>query len=140
MSMDDFMRSLSDQQKAMFLAALQDSGTPPEAKVNDNKDVVISPTTSPPKIVKDPNDFTMNSNSSVPKKKRRSAVKAGQNQWTDEGECRGKDVETPDIKPIPRNRKAPQKKTVTCNVCGSKSKILANLVSGQYYRCEKCVG
>ena len=33
MSMDEFMRSLSDQQKAMFLAALQDSGTPPEEDV-----------------------------------------------------------------------------------------------------------
>ena len=133
MSMDEFMRSLSDQQKAMFLAALQDSGTPPE------EDVIEPQTKQPSKKTKDPNDFTMKPKNGVPQqKKRKVPVKARENTWTDTGEHR--DVSTPEFTKTPRNRKPPQKKTVTCSACGSKSKINANLVQGQYYRCENCVG
>ena len=133
MSMDDFMRSLSDQQKAMFLAALQDSGTPP-----NEEDIDVNPkwtTTMPPHIEKEfqeqrgtskhfsnmpppsvekahhilsvnSEDFTMTKNNV--KDKRKQKVSAKENTWVDTGEH--KNIDTPAVQKTPRTRPKPKKK------------------------------
>lgn len=129
MNLNALVASLSEEERYELLNIL--SAT--------NEDVV-EVTTPPPKAsARDNNDFTMKSPSKIStQKKRRTPVKAQKNTWADTGEHR--DVETPEVVKTPRNRKPPQKKTVTCSACGSKHEINANLVQGQYYRCERCVG
>ena len=51
-----------------------------------------------------------------------------------------KDVTTPEVSRTPRNRKPPAKKTVTCHACGKTFKVNANMVYGEYYRCDNCTG
>lgn len=146
--MDDFMRSLSDQQKAMFLAALQDSGTPP-----DEEDIDMNPkwtTTMPPHIRKEmeerdaeqakktePTDFAMNRNPKK-QKRRKVAVQAKANTWSDTGEHR--DIKTPEASITPRNRVSAELVDMQCHVCNKSFKVNKNLVYGQYYRCDRCTG
>ena len=92
----------------------------------------VTPDTSENDIAE---DFTVNR---APNKARKSAVKASKNQFVDEGE--DKDIETPNVKPTPRNRRPPKKVQKTCHVCGKKFEILASLVSGEYIRCNRCIG
>lgn len=143
MSIDDFMRSLSDQQKAMFLAALQDSGTPP-----DEEDIDMNPewtTTMPPHIREEfegttvsTSDFTMKSKNGIKSQKRREKVTARKNTWSDTGE--NKDVQTPDISMTPRTRPPAKMVDMNCHVCGKTFNINSSLVFGQFYRCDKCSG
>ena len=80
-------------------------------------------------------DFTV---SRTPNKARKSTVRASKNQFVDEGE--DKHIETPNIQATPRNRRPPKKVQRTCHVCGKKFEILASLVSGEYIRCNRCIG
>ena len=144
MSMDEFIQTLTEEQKQALLKAL--SGGSFEPEVSDKP-----LTTHPPFIDgsrwqhEEPvsqavdGDFSMKPNEALVSK-RRSPVRAGKNTWIDQGECRGKEVETPDIKPTPRNRKPPAMKEVICHVCGNKSKVNASLVHGEFYRCDRCSG
>ena len=142
MSMNEFIKTLTEEQKRALLKALSGGSFDPEVP---NKPF----TTHTPSVDRlqheEPiseavdGDFTMKQKDSLTSR-RRSPVKAGENQWTDQGECRGKDVETPKIKPTPRNRKPPRKKSVTCHVCGKSTKVNANFVHGEFYRCDKCSG
>lgn len=87
-------------------------------------------------------DFTV-SRSQDFLEKRKSAVKARNNQWVDEGEDRD-----PDFDPIKfekmgrasRGRGKAKKKTIECHVCGKTFSINASLVHGEYIRCNKCTG
>ncbi len=148
MSMDDFMRSLSDQQKAMFLAALQDSGTPSPESVSEptgDEDDSEWTTTMPPHIKKEfeedeasakaPDDFTMGQ-----AKGRKTAVKAtGKNLFMDDGaECA--DATTPNYKPTARRRRPAETVSVSCSVCGKSIKMQKQFVHGEYHRCSKCCG
>ena len=80
-------------------------------------------------------DFRVNRKDSGP---RREAVKAGENTWSDTGEH--KDVETPDIEPTPRNRKKTQKVEKKCHVCGKIFQVHPRLISGEFWRCDRCIG
>lgn len=144
MSMDDFMRSLSDQQKAMFMAALQDSGTPP---VNNEEDEDKWTTTMPPHIkeemepepepepAKPVNEFAMR------QQRRSGAVQAtGANSFSDTGQCRGSDYATPQYKPSPRTRQQARKVDVRCHACGKTFQKLESLVTSDYHRCDRCCG
>ena len=144
MSMDDFMRSLSDQQKAMFLAALQDSGTPPES---NDEDETKWTTTMPPHIKEEMEpapaasndmDFSMNSNV----KTKNAPVRAtGENGFTDTGtDCKSEEDSTPEYTPMKRTRRPAQKVAVTCNACGRQEQVGKQYVMGDYYRCSRCVG
>lgn len=140
--MDDFMRSLSDQQKAMFLAALQDSGTPPES---NDEDETKWTTTMPPHIREEfegttvsTSDFTMKSKNGIKSQKRREKVTARKNTWSDTGE--NKDVQTPDISMTPRTRPPAKMVDMNCHVCGKTFTINSSLVFGQFYRCDRCSG
>ena len=153
--MDDFMRSLSDQQKAMFLAALQDSGTPPEVEVTGNEDdsqealerelTGTWTTTMPPHIREElegttvsTSDFTMKSKNGIKSQKRKERVNAGKNTWFDSGES--KDVQTPSMAMTPRTRPPARMVDMNCHVCGKTFSINSSLVYGQFYRCDGCAG
>tara|TARA_B110000211_G_C14092107_1_gene559767 strand:+ start:4429 stop:4866 length:438 start_codon:yes stop_codon:yes gene_type:complete len=86
-------------------------------------------------------DFTMHKDkpSALKSSRRREPVKGGENTWTDTGEH--KEVQTPkNAQRTPRNRTAPKKKNVKCHICGKNSKVNANIVYGEYYRCDRCTG
>ena len=141
MSMDDFMRSLSDQQKAMFLKALQDSGTPPES---NNEDETKWTTTMPPHIKEEMepeansgHEFAMNK----PRKRKQPVRATGKNLFMDDGaECVGEENVTPEYKPTQRRRRPAETVTVSCSVCGKSMKLQKQFVHGEYHRCERCVG
>ena len=122
MSMDEFIKTLSEEQKQSLLKALSQG----DSEVESN--------TEEPNVGE---DFVVKTMNNVPNHKR-TPVKAGTNTWSDTGEH--KDIVTPSTSITPRNRKSPSKKTVTCNACGRKEKIQASLVYGEYYRCSRCVG
>lgn len=120
MSMDEFVNTLSDEQKQALMKALS-------AEAVEKKEEEIS------------GDFTMNKPSSkIQSQKRRESVRGKENSWTDTGEHR--DIETPDKAQTPRNRPKPKKKQVKCHACGKTSTVNASLVYGEYYRCDRCTG
>lgn len=123
--MDEFVQTLSEEQKAALIKAL---GGNTEVETRWQHEEPVSEAVD--------GNFQMKKPTERPP--RRSTVRAGKNTWVDEGEL--KDVKTPDIKPTPRNRKAPKKKDVTCKACGKTFKINASLVFGEFYRCERCIG
>ena len=130
MSMDDFIQTLSDEQRAALLKALTGDDFKPEVESRWQHEEPISEAVD--------GDFTMHKKTELSKQKRREKVKASDNTWTDTGEHR--DVETPDTARTPRNRSAPKKKDVTCHICGKKSKVNASLMYGEFYRCDRCTG
>jgi len=75
--------------------------------------------------------------------KRKSPVRGKRNEWVDDGEDRD-----PDFDPVKfekmgrasRNRGKANKRTLECHVCGKTFSINANLVHGEYIRCNKCTG
>jgi len=148
MSMDDFIQTLSSEQREALLKALVgdhvkttvESRWQHEEPVSEAVDGVAEqkPETS---RTKDAEDFTMHkkSDSGLPTNGRREQVRARENTWVDTG-SEAKDVTTPEVSRTPRNRKPPAKKTVTCHACGKTFKVNANMVYGEYYRCDNCTG
>lgn len=132
MSMDDFIRTLSEEQKQALLRALSGGDFKPEVS-EDTEDSARWLHEEPVSKAVD-GDFSMKKNI----KPRRSIVQAGENTWVDEGEDRH--IKTPEIKRTPRNRSAPKMREVKCSACGKVSKINAGLVFGEYYRCDRCIG
>jgi hypothetical protein len=130
MSMKDFVETLSDEQKAALLEALNDKDSVASQTVPEevNQETTRSIT----------EDFTMHKKSSLQNNSRRMPVKAKENTWTDTGEF--KEVATPNTARTPRNRQPPQKKNVTCHVCGKSQNVNASIVYGEYYRCDRCTG
>tara|TARA_R100000278_G_C5475404_1_gene166223 strand:+ start:953 stop:1336 length:384 start_codon:yes stop_codon:yes gene_type:complete len=126
MSMDDFIKTLNEEQKAALLSAL--SGEQKAEEVTETAEETNDIT----------DDFRVVKKSSLSSNRRREPVKAKGNTWTDTGEHR--DVQTPNVQRTPRNRVAPKKKNVTCNACGKTFKVNASIVYGEYYRCDRCVG
>ena len=131
MSMDNFVQTLTEEQKAALIKALSSDESPaPEVESRWQHEEPISEAVD--------GDFTMNKGREVENKKRRRAVKGGNNTWEDTGEH--SDVSTPSVKRTPRNRQPPKMKDVTCNSCGKTFTLNASLVYGEYYRCESCTG
>jgi DNA-directed RNA polymerase subunit RPC12/RpoP len=146
--MDDFIQTLSSEQREALLKALVgdhvkgtvESRWQHEEPASEAVDGVAEqkPETS---RAKDAEDFTMHkkTDSGLPKSGRREPVRARKNTWVDTG-SEAKDVTTPEVNRTPRNRKPPAKKQVTCHACGKKFKVNANIVYGEYYRCDRCTG
>tara|TARA_B100001094_G_C18055471_1_gene732235 strand:+ start:683 stop:1120 length:438 start_codon:yes stop_codon:yes gene_type:complete len=145
MSMNDFVQTLSDEQKAALLKALTGDDFKPEVEsrfqheepISEAVDGTIEKETKSKPTAE---DFAMHKQESsvLGKNRRRETVKAQANTWTDTGEH--KDVSTPDTARTPRNRAAPKKKKVRCHVCGKDFTINASLVYGEFYRCDRCTG
>lgn len=124
MSMEDFVGSLTEEQKAQLLNALAPK---PKEEVSEEPTETIA------------EDFTMHKDKkNGVKDRRKQPVRARANTWTDTGEHR--EIETPKVQRTPRNRPSPKKKDVKCNSCGKTFKVNASIIYGEYYRCERCVG
>ena len=129
--MDNFIQTLTAEQKAALIKALSDDGSPaPEVESRWQHEEPISEAVD--------GDFTMNKNREQENKNKRRPVQAGENTWEDTGEH--SDVSTPEVKKTPRNRRPPKMKDVSCNSCGKTFKLNSSLVHGEYYRCEACIG
>jgi DNA-directed RNA polymerase subunit RPC12/RpoP len=126
----DLIKNLTTEQKQALLDQLMSSlsqATTEEPK-ETKQDV-------PVKTVNE--DFSVSvSNNDM---KRRTPVRARKNQWADNEDLL-RDIETPETKRTPRNRKKHSKKTVECHVCGKEFQLNANLVFGEYHRCNRCGG
>lgn len=82
------------------------------------------------------NTFTMNKSIDPSSKKRKEAVKAKANTWTDTGE--DSHIKTPEIQKTPRTRTPPRKVVVTCSACGKNFEEDSRFVYGEFMRCSSC--
>jgi len=136
MSMKDFTKTLTQEQKAALLAALTEDESVDEGTVSESEVTPEPKTTSNKTDITE--DFRVVRKNNLQKNPRRQPVQGGQNTWTDTGEH--KEIKTPESSRTPRNRSAPKKKTITCHVCGKDFKVNASIIYGEYYRCSQCVG
>ena len=136
-NLDDFLATLSEDQKNQLFASLvnksKDSEVKPKKKKSSPKvkPVVESPVIKQTSQVSD--DFRVVRDTN---QKRKEPVRANKNRWEDTGEDRH--IETPDFEPTPRNRKVPEKVEVDCHVCGKSFKVDPRFIYGEYYRCNRC--
>lgn len=140
MNLKSLVSSLSFEEKAELLDILIEFGKTGSGLEMESQE--LSGSTMPPHI-RDEFSSNVSSDFQVKKqnnlnKKRKEAVQAHGNIWSDTGEDRH--IETPEVSRTPRNRAKPKMKSVTCHVCGKKSKVRASLVYGEYYRCDSCIG
>ena len=86
-------------------------------------------------------DFKVVNNSKL-ESKRKQPVKYKKNTWSDTGEFRDDEVDYAKFEKTktPRRRGKPQKKEVECHVCGKPFSMNANLIHGEYIRCNRCTG
>ena len=69
---------------------------------------------------------------------RPEAIEAGKNKFIDDG-TDSSDIETPEV--VRTERRPPVKMVeVTCHKCGKKEEINAIYKTGEFHRCDKCVG
>ena len=130
--MEDFLKSLSPEQKQKMIQMLMDDTT--EESSDDSE---VSP--DPPEntvVARVNDDFTV---SRKEQQNGRQAVRARKNRWVDDG-TEHMDIETPEFKRTARNRSKPKKKRVECHVCGKTFSVNPALAFGEYHRCNKCTG
>lgn len=129
MSMEDFIKTLNNEQKEALLKALNNNSptiqnVSPEVNektkqsINDN---FIAQTKQ------------INTNT---QQRRKEPVKGKKNTWEDTGEFR--EIETPQYERTQRKRPPPQKTEVDCHICGKSFKIDPRFVCGEYHKCNKC--
>lgn len=135
MSMDDFVQTLTEEQKAALIKALG-GNTEVESRWQ-HEEPISEAVDGPSPTTAEVENFTV-TRQPTKSSKSREPVRAKQNTWSDTGEDRH--IETPESTRTPRTRKAPPKKTVTCHACGKTEKVNASLVFGEYYRCDRCIG
>jgi len=131
MSMQDFIGTLTDEQRAEFARILAS---------NDGQDPINS-TVQESVESGNTDGVTVNADFTVdrPDRNTRVKVKGGTvNEWTDDGEH--KDVETPEFKKVARTRPAPVIAEYTCHVCSKKFKSSPDLMYGEHHRCDRCGG
>ena len=124
MSMNEFVDTLTDEQRAALLKALTGDDFKPEVRKSEEP---VSEAVD--------GDFTMNKGRT---NKQRTPIVARENTWTDTGEA--KDVTTPEVTRTPRNRQPPKKKEVRCHSCGKTFSVSPSVMFGEYYRCDRCCG
>lgn len=130
MSMNDFINTLSKEQKLALLKALQ------------GEDEVIAPEQNQTKESSSETNKNVSSDFRVSpiknNNKRREPVRARKNEWVDDGEDRH--IETKYGARTPRSREPSKKMDVECSVCGRSFKTDPKYVYGEYHRCSRCVG
>jgi len=131
---DEFLSSLSDEQKQKLVESLL-SKSPPVKKQDSPKKPQQNKKPSAPSATVGEN-FVVNKADS--NSRRREPVKARKNDWVDTGEF--KDIETPQGERTPRNRPSHKKIDVECSVCGRTFKTDPKYVYGEYHRCSRCTG
>ena len=90
-------------------------------------------------------DFSTNHNKNKSvggKYGRRESIQVRENQFVDDGtEAKDKANITPDVDPVPRNRKPAKFINLECHACGKSFEVSASIArAGEYYRCDRCVG
>jgi hypothetical protein len=143
--MEKFLSSLDEEQKRKLKEALEQDGVREAIEgdshlewENEGGSTQSKDSASAPPIVEA--DFVVK-NRSLNQNRRRSKVKAGKNQWVDNGEY--KDVDTPlpeDFEKTPRRKAAPKKTPVECHMCGKTFKQDSRYSYGDFPRCNKCTG
>ena len=128
--MEDFVKTLSDEQRKALLDALSDKDSlsnklVPE-KVNKQTKKIISENF----IAETKQEFKSQTH------RRREPVRARENCWEDTGEFR--DIETPEVERTPRRRPPPKKVDLECSSCGKSFKVDSRFIYGEYYRCNRC--
>lgn len=126
--MEDFIKTLSEDQKKALLQALNDDNSVSNHLVSKQTNDQAKKTISDNFIVQ--NRQTQNHN------RRREPVRGRENKWTDTGEDR--DIVTPEFERTPRKRMPPKKVMVECSSCGKEFKADARFLYGEYYRCNRC--
>ena len=151
MNFDDFVNSLSDEQKQKLMQGLMEAAERPpvEVKTRDlptrkskledqEQEETVSSTpqsnvTEDFRVVRNEEDLSRGW----------TPVRARKNQWSDRGEGRDPEFDPAVFEAMgktQRREKAPQKKMVDCAVCGRSFKIRADLAMGDYIRCNRCTG
>ena len=128
------LNSLTPEQKNDLVQSLLNSNVKSDEVTPQDKEV------SQESNVKE--DFTVTRSEDF-LEKRKTVVRARKNQWIDDGEDRDPDFDPAKFERMgrtSRNRGKAKKKTMECHVCGKTFSINANLVHGEYIRCNKCTG
>tara|TARA_Y100001938_G_C8094316_1_gene437114 strand:+ start:3653 stop:4087 length:435 start_codon:yes stop_codon:yes gene_type:complete len=134
------LESLTPEQKDQLVQGLLNSNVKGDVPQLDEKSFEEKQTPKSRSNVNE--DFTVERGKDV-LEKRKTAVRAKRNQWTDNGEDRDMDFDPQKFERMgrtSRNRGKAKKKTLECHVCGKTFSINANLVHGEYIRCNKCTG
>ena len=147
MNFDDFVNSLSDEQKQKLMQGLMEAAEKPPVKVkardlpsrkskDQKQEEKVSST--PKKNVTE--DFKMIREKNT-LEKRKIPVRAKQNKFSDEGFERDPDFDPSKYEnKTPRRRKPTSKKNVECHVCGKSFSMNSSLVCGEFIRCNRCTG
>lgn len=131
MNFEQFVNSLSDEQKNALMAALSTNNEqpPPMPKIEPKQ------LPQPQRVVAE--DFRVIREDNLSQGK--TPVKARRNEWEDDGE-EFRDVYTPKGERTPRNREKSRKQDVECHVCGRTFQVNPKYVYGEYLRCNRCTG
>lgn len=135
MSMDDFVGSLTEEQRQELLKALSgDKSEEKEEIVPAKKEKVNEVFVDEHFRVHRPEEE--NSRTTV-------RGRGSESDFIDPGGGRGEETEMPEIvkkiPPVSRGgRKPPVKVEYTCGACGDKFKENPELVYGEYHRCDRC--
>ena len=70
---------------------------------------------------------------------RREPILIGENKFVDDG-TEDKDITTPDVSLTPRDRPPSETVEVVCHVCNTTYQVNPVVLSGEFYRCDNCVG
>lgn len=134
MSLEDFVNTLTDDQRQALLEALI-----PRKELETANEVKSKVVNEAKKILKKVNkDFTV----TRPKDEKpgRVPVRAKENTWKDEKDVYPDDEFPQKRERIQRDRKAVKKVELECSVCGRTFFEHPSSVYGEYHRCNRCVG
>ena len=133
--MQKLLSSLSEKQKVALTKLLQADLS--EELKEPPKEPPAEPAGAEPSVGE---DFII-INRNVNQNRRRSKVKAGKNQWEDQGEFKHIDTPLPDdFERTPRRKAAPKKREVECHMCGKLFKQDSRYSYGDFPRCNRCTG
>lgn len=136
MSMEDFVKTLTSEQRQTLLAALaktKDVDTKPQPEPTEEDFINKNDSFATSNVA---NDFTVIKENNLQSNSRRVPVQAKKNEWADTGEH--KNIETPQVIKTPRNRKPATKITAKCHVCGKSIEVDKRFQYGEFVRCDNC--
>lgn len=126
--LEQFINTLTEEQKLAFLQALQSK----ESKLTKTQ---MQPEAPPSTTTVVGEDFRVVRGESD--NRGRVPVRFRKNEWEDDGE-EFMDVKTPRIERASRNRDKAKKVEVECHVCGRTFQVNPKYVFGDYHRCNRC--
>lgn len=152
MNFDDFVNSLSDEQKQKLMQGLVEAAEKPPVKIKTRdlpsrksklKDQEQEETVSSKPQSNVTEDFRVVRDNDNDLGKRKTPVRAKKNEWVDNGEDRDPNFDPDKFERMgkaSRDRGKVKKRTVECHVCGRSFQINPALVHGEYIRCNRCTG